>query len=200
MRRIVLTVAAVLATFTLAACGSNSKSNTTTGAASSSSSSHSTASTGEHNAADVTFAQTMIPHHTQAIEIAKLAPTRAASAEVKTLASQIQGAQDPETHQMKGWLSSWGQQMMMSGGMGGSDHNTGMMSAGDMSKMESLSGKAFDREFLTMMTIHHQGAIQMARTEQANGRYEPAKAMAANIVRTQSEEITKMADLLKSTP
>jgi uncharacterized protein (DUF305 family) len=38
----------------------------------------------------------------------------------------------------------------------------------------------------------------MARTEQADGRYEPAKTMAGDIVRTQSEEITKMAELQKS--
>ena len=74
----------------------------------------------------------------------------------------------------------------------------GMMSSGDMAKLEGLSGKDFDREFLTSMTAHHQGAIDMARTEQADGSYEPAKTMAANIIRTQSEEITKMAELQKS--
>jgi uncharacterized protein (DUF305 family) len=50
------------------------------------------------------------------------------------------------------------------------------------------------------MTTHHQGAIDMAEAEQANGSYEPAKTMAANVVRTQTDEINKMAELLKSIP
>jgi len=45
---------------------------------------------------------------------------------------------------------------------------------------------------------HHQGAIEIARAEQADSLYEPAKTMAANIIRTQSEEITKMTELQKS--
>jgi uncharacterized protein (DUF305 family) len=61
-----------------------------------------------------------------------------------------------------------------------------------------LSGNAFDREFLTSMTSHHQGAIDTARAEQANGHYEPAKTLAANIIRTQTEEIATMAELLKA--
>ena len=47
-----------------------------------------------------------------------------------------------------------------------------------------------------MMTAHHNGAIAMARTEQADGSYQPAKTMAANIVATQSEEIATMAEIL----
>jgi uncharacterized protein (DUF305 family) len=73
-----------------------------------------------------------------------------------------------------------------------------MMSSDDMAKLEGLTGSAFDREFLTMMTAHQQGAIEMARTEQADGRYKPAKTMASDIMRTQSEEIIKMAELQRS--
>ncbi len=189
MRRIAFMGAAVVASLTLAACGSNSKSSTA-GASS--------ASAGPHNAADAIFAQMMIPHHEQAIEMAKLAPNRASSAEVKTLATQIQGAQDPEINQMKGWLSSWGEPTAMPGGMEHHSALSGMMSPDDMTRLEALSGKAFDREFLRMMTMHHQGAIEMARTEQADGRYDPARTLAANIVRSQSDEVNKMADLLKA--
>ena len=60
------------------------------------------------NDADVTFAQQMIPHHQQAIEMARLADGRAADPEVKNLAAAIEKAQDPEIDTMKGWLKSWG--------------------------------------------------------------------------------------------
>ena len=57
-----------------------------------------TSSESSFNDADVMFAQMMIPHHEQAIELADMAldPTLMAGEQVKTLASQIKSAQDPE--------------------------------------------------------------------------------------------------------
>ena len=78
---------------------------------------------------------------------------------------------------------------------------TGMPRAtnrGDMAKLEGLSGTEFDREFLTMMTAHHGTAITMAQAVQVNGRHEPTKTLAANIIRSQTEEINQMAEPLKS--
>jgi uncharacterized protein (DUF305 family) len=198
MRRIAVTAAAVAAAVALAGCGGGT-SNTAPTSTTSVAAPTSAVADGEHNnSADVTFAQGMIPHHEQAIEMAKLAATRAESPEVKAFASQIQAAQDPEINEMKAWLSSWGEPTTMPNDMSHGGHMSGPMSSDDMAKLEGLSGSAFDREFLTMMTAHHQGAIEMAKTEQANGRYKPAKAMAADIIRAQSEEITKMTELLKS--
>jgi uncharacterized protein (DUF305 family) len=206
MNRLALPVASIAAALTIAGCGTAS---TTSSPAGSSPSPAASAVAGDHNPADVTFAQGMIPHHQQAIEMAKFAATRAASAEVKALATQIQGAQDPEINQMKGWLTAWGAPTTMPGmtGVPGSTMGTGslgpmpgMMSDADMTMMSGLTGVAFDRQWLTMMTTHHQGAIAMAHTEQADGRYGPAKTMADNIVRTQTDEIAKMAAVLSSLP
>lgn len=197
MRHLAITAATVAAALTLAACGGTSSPTTaasTTGSMPMMTTAPATA--GDHNQADVMFAQMMIPHHEQAIEMAQLAATRASNAGVKTLAAQIQAAQQPEIDEMTGWLTSWNVPALpkaTSHGMPG-----GMMSSDDMTKLEGLSGTEFDREFLTSMTTHHQGAIDMAKAEQANGSYEPAKTMAANIIRTQTEEITKMAELLQS--
>jgi uncharacterized protein (DUF305 family) len=49
-----------------------------------------------------------------------------------------------------------------------------------------------------MMTVHHQTAITVAQAVQAHGRHEPTKNLAANIIRSQAEEINQMAELLKS--
>jgi len=157
------------------------------------------ATAGERDAADVMFAQMMIPHHQQAVEMAKLAAVRATDPQVKALAGRIKAAQDPEIATMRGWLTRWGSPMMMRGTAG--SHGgmaSGMMSAADMAKLKTLTGRAFDREFLTMMTDHHRGAIEMARTEVAGGRYAPAKQLAAGIVQSQTAEIATMAGLLKS--
>jgi uncharacterized protein (DUF305 family) len=202
MRHVATTAATVAAALTLAACGGTSS---PTAAPSTTGSMPMTtaapAAAGDHNQADVMFAQMMIPHHEQAIEMAGLASSRASSTEVKALAAQIQAAQQPEIDEMKGWLAGWGAPTM-SNDMGtkdtGHDMAGGMMSSDDMATLEGLSGTAFDREFLTSMTTHHQGAVDMAEAEQANGSYQPAKTMAATIIRTQTEEINTMAELLKS--
>jgi uncharacterized protein (DUF305 family) len=214
MRRIALSAAAVLTAFTLAACGSTSPPTAAPNAPGPMMTAP--AADGDHNQADVMFSQMMIPHHEDAIEMAKLAQTRSDNPDVKALAAQIQAAQQPEIEQMRGWLASWGVPNMPAGrgpdGMGpngrGPDGTVpggppagrpgGMMSSGDMARLEGLSGTEFDREFLTMMTAHHRTAITMAQAVQANGRHEPTQTLAANIIRSQTEEINQMAELLKS--
>jgi uncharacterized protein (DUF305 family) len=147
-----------------------------------------------HNDQDVMFAQMMIPHHQQAVEMAKLATTRASQPRVKQLAAAIQAAQGPEIQRMTAWLHGWSA-AMPSGGMA-MGHGGGMMSAAEMNRLEKLSGPAFDKTFLKMMIKHHQGAIAMATAEQHSGMSRQAKAMAASIVRSQSAEITTMHQLL----
>src|SRR4249920_2095383 len=109
LRHLAIAAATVAAALTLAACGGTSS---PTAAPSTAGSmpmmTTAPAAAGDHNQADVMFAQMMIPHHEQAIEMAQLASTRASSADVKALAAQIQAAQQPEIDEMKGWLASWG--------------------------------------------------------------------------------------------
>jgi len=145
----------------------------------------------------------MVPHHRQAIAMAALAPGRAVSPQVKALAQQIQNAQGPEITIMTGWLSSWGQPAGTSSEMGsmsgmGDSSMPGMMTGSDMARLAALKGAAFDREFLTMMTAHHRGAIEMAKTEQATGQYGPAKQLAASIETAHTREVAVMAGLFAS--
>jgi uncharacterized protein (DUF305 family) len=156
----------------------------------------------DHNSQDITFAKDMIPHHSQAVEMAKLASTRASSPEVKQLASAIQGAQQPEIDTMNGWLKSWGEPEIDAAAAASMDHSAhgstmkGMMSADEMSKLESASGAEFDKLFLEGMTKHHEGAITMAKTEQQKGKYEAAKTMAGEIITSQQAELDQMKRLL----
>jgi uncharacterized protein (DUF305 family) len=156
------------------------------------------AQAGRHNDQDVMFAQMMIPHHRQAIEMADLAAARASSPEVKSLAADIKKAQTPEIQRLSGWLSAWGASVP-SPGMGGMHHGgtEGMMSDDDMKKLGAAKGAAFDKAFLQMMIKHHEGAVAMAKTEQSAGQFADAKSMAAGIVSSQSAEITKMRSLLQ---
>lgn len=154
------------------------------------------------NDADVTFAQEMIPHHQQAIEMAQLAEERAASPQVTDLAAGIKQAQDPEIQTMTDWLNAWGEDVpddmgvMDSGDM--SMDMPGMMSGDEMSQLEAASAAAFDEMFLTMMIEHHQGAIEMAQTEQADGTNPDAIALGEKIEADQTAEIATIRDLLAS--
>lgn len=157
------------------------------------------------NNADITFAQGMIPHHTQAVEMADLATTRASSAKVKDLAARIKAAQGPEIASMTAWLKSWNKPVAASGGGMGGMHaggstgsGMGMMSAADMKSLTASTGAAFDKMFLTMMIEHHKGAIGMAKTEQTAGKFADAKTMADSIITGQQAEIDEMNKLLTS--
>ena len=150
------------------------------------------ASTAAFNDADVTFAQSMIPHHQQAVQMAALADGRAAGAEVKSLAGKIKAAQQPEIDTMNGWLTAWGRPAAMSGM---SMTMPGMMSDADMDKLMNANGAAFDKQFLTMMISHHEGAIAMAQQEAAQGTNPDAVALAKKIITDQRAEITQMRQM-----
>lgn len=203
IRRATLAATAVTAALVLAACGGGDHSDTASGAHPSSSTS---ATAGAHNAQDVSFAQGMIPHHRQAVEMAELAADRASSARVKDLATRIEKAQAPEIRTMSGWLKAWGEDvpsaapgvdgMDHSGGHGGGSGMAGMMDQKDMDKLAKSSGKAFDSMFLTMMVEHHEGAVEMAGAEKAKGKYAPATALADDVITAQTAEIDEMNKLL----
>ncbi len=186
----------------LASCGgSDDSTNGMSGMGSSTpsaSSSPSAETTTDFNDADVSFATDMIPHHRQAVEMAKLADTRAESPEVKDLAVQIMNAQGPEIETMSGWLTSWGKPVPEEmGGMDMSGSMPGMMSNEDMDALMNASGADFDQMFLNMMIEHHTGAIEMATTEQTDGMNADAIALAKQIEQAQTTEIATMRGLLK---
>lgn len=60
-----------------------------------------------NNAADVTFATDMIPHHQQAVQMSGLVPQRSADPAVIKLAAEIAAAQGPEIETMKAFLVQW---------------------------------------------------------------------------------------------
>jgi uncharacterized protein (DUF305 family) len=174
--------------------------NSTTSAPATSSSSAATG-TSAHNKADVTFAQSMILHHKQAIEMADMGE-KASNTDVKTLAEKIKSVQQPEIEKMSTWLSAWGEPMPSeaAGGHGmpgmSDSEMPGMMTDKDMASLKNAKGAAFDTMFLEMMIEHHQGAVAMANTQQQQGQNADAKALAETIKTDQSAEIKQMESLL----
>jgi uncharacterized protein (DUF305 family) len=216
--RIAALAGAVALSMTLAACGGGTSASSSTSASTSSGASTSSAVATTHNAADVSFSQAMIVHHQGAIAMAKLAVTRASTQGVKDLASRIEAAQSPEIAEMTAWLKAWGQPVSAGAsmsGMSGMDPSSGSMSSGSassgstssgsmgmsdaqMKELAAASGTAFDRMFLQMMTTHHQSAIQMAKSEQADGSNTQALALAKSIETSQTAEVAEMGKMLQN--
>lgn len=159
-----------------------------------------------HNDADIKFAQMMIPHHEQALDMADMVPTHSQNKELITLAKKIANAQGPEIEQMKAWLAVWGAPTSTADSNGHGDHGSstedssmhGMMSATEMQELENSTGAKFDRMWIEMMIKHHEGAVIMAKDELANGENPQAKALAQEIITSQEAEITQMKKMLKN--
>jgi uncharacterized protein (DUF305 family) len=167
-----------------------------------------------HNDADVMFAQHMIPHHQQAIEMSDMLLTKQGiDPRVTELAKQIKAAQGPEIKQMQGWLTQWGNPQMptpsgdmsghgnmpgMSGmpSMSGMPGMAGMMSDEDMTALQNAQGVEASKLFLTQMITHHEGAITMAQTEIKDGQYPATVELARSVVAAQQKEIDTMKGML----
>jgi uncharacterized protein (DUF305 family) len=152
-------------------------------------------------AGDIAFAQNMIPHHEQALEMSALALATQASPEVTALARDIQAAQDPEIVLMRKWLRDWNaEELPHSGGPGeesdGHEHEMAGMATGEqMLALAEASGAEFDALWLDLMIAHHEGAIEMAEQVADTTDDLEVRALAAEIIAAQAAEIDQMREL-----
>jgi len=167
----------------------------------------------DHNEVDVAFASDMIQHHAQALAMVDLTVERTLDPEVQQLAEEIRAAQAPEIETLTDWLNQWDEPIPATVNdhvnaedgehdMEGTDEDDtgmdmpGMMSDEEMADLEAASDAEFQDMFLEMMIEHHEGAIEMAKSEQEDGQYAPAISLAAGIEAAQGTEIETMEGLL----
>ena len=154
------------------------------------------ASAEDHNMADAMFAQMMIPHHAQAVEMSDMMLSKQdIPAGVKDLATRIKAAQGPEIELMTGWLESWNMPTHMPSGSSGHGM-AGMMGAEELAKLSAAQGTDAARLFLEQMISHHEGAIVMAKAETSDGKNTAAVQLSKDIVAAQEAEIQEMKTLL----
>jgi uncharacterized protein (DUF305 family) len=159
--------------------------------------------------ADVHFMSGMIPHHAQAVLMARWAPTHGASAAVSAFCERIVVGQGDEIEIMRTWLRDKGlpvpaanathHRMRMAGGMEHDMLMPGMLSDAELAQLDSARGPDFDRLFLTFMIRHHEGAITMVEELLAsNGaaQDELIIKLAADIYADQTSEIGRMKIML----
>lgn len=138
----------------------------------------------EYSSADISFAEQMIPHHEQAIEMSDLALLNTSNPKVLELAEQIKNAQSPEIELMKSWT-----------GVRASTHsghmNDGMLSEDELTDLRNAKDKAFDQLFFEGMIRHHEGAIKMAQ-DVIDSKNKEVAALATSIIKAQELEIAAM--------
>lgn len=145
-----------------------------------------------YNLPDVYFVRMMIPHHTQALEMAVLAPDRTTHPRLLAIAGRIRAAQLPEIAYMRSWLAA----RSLSVDDPGHDHTTmpGMQARDRIEALTAARGDAFDRLFIDMMISHHQGAIKMATDVMGAGKNDDVEDLANNIAAEQDIEIGRMRE------
>ncbi|WP_206451724.1 DUF305 domain-containing protein [Micrococcus sp. KRD096] len=222
-RTMTLTALALASALTLTACGTGAQdenagaeasataatpaaTDTATPSATESATSSATGSaeevSAEHNDADVMFAQMMIPHHQQAVEMSEMLLAKDdVPAEVAAFAQKVIDAQGPEIERMNAMLTAWGQDPVDTDGMDGMegmDHGgmSGMMSEEDMAALEQAQGTEAARLYLEQMTAHHKGAVDMAKDEVEDGQNPQAVQLAEQVIADQEAEITEMQQML----
>jgi len=165
-----------------------------------------------YTVADVQFITGMISHHSQAIVMAKWAPTHGASASVQTLCARIINAQTDEINLMQSWLRDRHQPVpeakplpmkMMMNGTEMEMLMPGMLTDAQLKQLDAARGREFDRIFLTFMIQHHKGAVSMVTDLFASpgaGQDEIVFKMANDIQADQSTEINRMTKMILTTP
>ncbi len=205
-KKLVMTAAAAAVLLGLSACTSDetdTASETTTAVETTASSGSSTTEQAEesaqHSEADVMFAQMMIPHHEQAIEMSDIILSKDdVPADVTSLAEEIKAAQGPEIAQLTDWLEQWGEPTQPEGmdmDMGG-DHDMaqmeGMLSDEELQQLSDAPGPEAAELFLNQMIAHHEGAVAMAEDQVENGTYPPAVDLAQTIIDTMRQLLDPM--------
>lgn len=164
-------------------------------------------------ASDQRFIVMMIPHHQGAIAMAELALGRARHSEIRSLAQSIAASQSAEIAQMRQWYRQWYGTAVPAltldigapiGGGAGASMGPGMGPEGGMGMAWGMPGMAtslealrrapeFDRAFLVQMIAHHRLGVMMASHAQWGSRHPLLRALEAQMIRVQSEEIARMA-------
>src|SRR3989344_6999102 len=140
------------------------------------------------------FIEQMIPHHDDAITMAKLAQQRATRPEIKTLASAIIEAQTKENNQMRAWYKQWyGQDVpAINAGMMGHGQMRGGMMSGDADFGNLETSTDFDRDFIREMIPHHQMALMMVSMLISSAERPEMKKLGQDIIEAQTREIEQM--------
>jgi len=157
-----------------------------------------------YNSDDVAFANNMIADHRQATELVKLVRERSTNPALAALASKISAMQQPEVKILNVLLVQWNENPDLgdapNGGQGAAGRIPAMPVTVDdatIAELESLRGPEFDALWLESMIRHHQGSLEIAKAEIADGANVDARALAETMAAQQEADIERMQKMLE---
>jgi uncharacterized protein (DUF305 family) len=140
---------------------------------------------------DQAFIDAMVPHHREAIEMAKAAQARGLTQpDLEDIAADIVSSQQREIDQMLEWREQWfGSRQVgavLPEVLGVPEDELGMKhgSADDVGSAADV-----DAKFAEMMIPHHEGAIAMAEAAKERADHEEIRDLADAIIEAQEREI-----------
>ena len=150
--------------------------------------------------ADVEFMQGMIAHHAQAIYMSRLAAGHGANAKLLKFAQKVDQSQIVEIRLMQDWLRANGQEAPDTSSWH-SMQMPGMLTTEQLEQLEGSKGTEFDRQFLTLMIQHHNGALKMVSDLFAtplSGQDVDVSVFANDVQSVQTAEIGAMQQMLSN--
>lgn len=163
---------------------------------------------------DVGFAQDMISHHDQAVEMSVAELQSGVEPLARHFAQEIVISQRYEIGIMTAWLRGWGHdpadrpatamgwmshESSSHHGMSGTSGHAvtpetmpGMASPEEMAALRRSVGRETDARFLRLMKAHHEGGIPMAADAAVNAKDPKVRDLASRIARYQRTEVAEM--------
>ncbi|USN97307.1 MAG: DUF305 domain-containing protein [Candidatus Nomurabacteria bacterium] len=137
------------------------------------------------DAFDEKFLSLMTEHHAGAVDMAGYVVSDAKHQELRRLGVAIKADQQKEIDQMRQWAKQWGYTFTEP-----SQQALDAMSA----PLKGKKGDDLDKQFITDMSIHHSGALEMAQLALTNAKHVEIKDFANRIITAQTKEIIDMTD------
>jgi uncharacterized protein (DUF305 family) len=140
---------------------------------------------------DQAFIDAMVPHHREAIEMAKAANSRGLTQpDLQKIANDIIASQQAEIDQMLDWREQWfGSRQLgpvLAEVLGVPENELGM----EHGSADEVAGAIdVDQKFAEMMIPHHEGAVAMAEAARERAQHDEVKDLGEAIVEAQEREI-----------
>jgi len=155
---------------------------------------------------DIGFAQDMLDHHDQAVQIASFAEAHATSPMVRAMATAVLGTQRYEIGLLEQFLHDHGSDRgdpnrTVMGWMGMPTPHAQMPGLQPTDKIVdflNLQGSELDKQFLSLMIDHHQGGVHMAGYAADHAETSSLRQLASRMVVDQQTEIGDYQAALQS--
>lgn len=164
---------------------------------------------GGRNQVDVDFAQMMLVHHRQAVEIAALAAEQTEHSGVLAVAADVLATHQPEVTELETLLERWGEDVPDDIDISSMDHTemdhegigigfmAGMASDEKLTLLAAAEGDTFDRPFLRLVRLHLGGGVAMAQAEQISGGDAEGRVVAQRMELDQAEIMATIEHTLR---